>query len=124
MRFARFNPTIGLIKEDTLICFGGTEEYESFLNFEGFSLKIDDKSQEVNIFSALDAIEIGSYRLILREDSKVTYRRLHDLLEKQGLINEEKLSKIEDKSLAEAQNNHLIERLWYTTGKSFVWVPM
>lgn len=87
-------------------------------------MKIDEKSQEVNIFSALDPIETGSYRLILREDSKVTYKRLYDILETQGLINGEKLSKHEDRTVAESQNNHLIERLWYTTGKQFVWVPM
>jgi len=72
----------------------------------------------------LDAIEIGSYRLILREDSKVTYRRLYEALEIQGIINESKLSKHQDKTVADAQNNQLIERLWYTTGKPFVWVPM
>ena len=76
----------------------------------------------MSVYSPLDEINIGSYRLILREDSKVTYKRLYDLLEKQGLISSDKLSKEEDKALAEANNYHLIERLWYTYGKSFVWV--
>jgi N-acetylneuraminic acid mutarotase len=32
MRLPRINPVLGLIKEDTLICFGGLEECHSFLN--------------------------------------------------------------------------------------------
>lgn len=122
MKHARLNPVLGLIKEDTLVCFGGVEECEHFLNIEGFTLKSTEK--DVSIYSPLDEITIGSYRLILREDSKLTYRRLYELLEKQGLLNASKMSKHEDRSIATSYNNHFIEKLWYTTGKSFVWVPI
>lgn len=79
--------------------------------------------KDFSIFSKLDDISIGSYRLILREDAKNTYKRLYNLLEEQGIIHEAKLSKLEDKNLAESHNSHLIERLWYTFGKSMLWVP-
>lgn len=32
MKNARLSPVLGLIKEDTLVCFGGVEECEHFLN--------------------------------------------------------------------------------------------
>lgn len=122
MRLPRLNPVLGLIKEDTVLCFGGLEECHHFLNVEGFTLKTSE--QEVSIYSPLDDVNIGSYRLILREGWKVTYKRLYDLLESQGLISEAKLSTHEDKGIAESHNSHLIERLWYTFGKSFVWVKL
>lgn len=98
MRLPRLNPVLGLIKEDTLLCFGGLEDHQNFLDIEGFTLKVTEN--EVSIYSPLDEINVGSYRLILREDSKVTYKRLYDLLEKQGLLSGAKLSKDEDKSVA------------------------
>ena len=33
MKVPRVNCTLGLIKEDMLLCFGGVEEYQHFLNF-------------------------------------------------------------------------------------------
>jgi hypothetical protein len=55
-------------------------------------LKIGDK--DFSVFSKLDDISIGSYKLILREDSKITYKRLYNLLEEQGILDESKLSKL------------------------------
>jgi hypothetical protein len=46
------------------------------------------------VFSKLDDVTIGSYRLMLREDAKITYKRLYNLLEEQGLINEAKMSNL------------------------------
>lgn len=43
MRLPRINCTLGLIKEDMLLCFGGVEECQHFLNIEGFNLKINEK---------------------------------------------------------------------------------
>ena len=123
MKYPRFGATLGFIKEDAIVCFGGLEEHENlFTTIEGFNLKITE--DEVSVFSNLDEANIGSYRLILREDAKNTYKRLYNLLEEQGIINQAKLSKLEDKNLAESHNSHLIERLWYTFGKKFVWVPL
>lgn len=39
MRLPRINPVLGLIKEDTLLCFGGLDESQHFLNVEGFTIK-------------------------------------------------------------------------------------
>ena len=78
MKSSRINTVLGLIKEDTILCFGGAEEFHDLLDIEGFTLKLDSKSKEMSIFCELDAVSVGSYRLILREDSKVTYRRLYE----------------------------------------------
>jgi len=78
--------------------------------------------KDFSFFSKLDDVTIGSYKLILREDPKTTYKRLYNLLEEQGILNESKLSKLEDKNLAESHNCHLIERLWYTFGKTMLWL--
>lgn len=74
----RNRPTLGFIKEDIILCFGGVQEHKNFLNVEGFMLKIDEKNKSASIFCELDDISIGSYRLILRDDSRVTYRRLYN----------------------------------------------
>jgi hypothetical protein len=95
----RVNPVLGLVKSDILLCFGGVEEYDNFMSVEGFTLKSDEKADgNVNIFSPLDEVSTGSYRLILREDAKVNYKRLYDLLEKQGLIDSSKLNTGDDKA--------------------------
>ena len=41
LRSARRSPTLGMIKEDTLLCFGGVEESRNFLDIEGFTLKVN-----------------------------------------------------------------------------------
>lgn len=41
MRSSRRSPVLGMIKEDTLLCFGGVEECLNFLDIEGFTLKVE-----------------------------------------------------------------------------------
>jgi hypothetical protein len=39
LEYARENCTLGLINEDTLICFGGVNEYEPFLSIDVIKIK-------------------------------------------------------------------------------------
>ena len=39
----RVNPVLGLIKEETLLCFGGLEDHQQFLDIEGFNIKVTEK---------------------------------------------------------------------------------
>jgi hypothetical protein len=88
---------------------------------DGIKLRITEK--EVSLLYVMDEIQAGSYRLSLRENANTAYKRLHDQLEAQGLISPNKLDD-EEKILTSAFNCQLLERLWYSIGKTFVWVPL
>jgi hypothetical protein len=64
---ARCNSTLGLINDDIVVVFGGLKEQESLMYIEAIKLRtIKDFVQPMFVY---EDIELGSYRLMLRESS-------------------------------------------------------
>lgn len=68
-------------------------------------------------------IELGSYRLMLRESSDHVYQKLYEDLEEEEILNKGKLDQ-KDMKLTSNYNSHMLEKMFYTLGKNFVWVPI
>ena len=68
-------------------------------------------------------IELGSYRLMLRESSDHVYQKLYEHLEEEEILNKGKLEQ-KDSKLTSSYNSHMLEKMFYTLGKNFVWVPI
>jgi hypothetical protein len=75
---ARCNSTLGLINDDIVIVFGGLKEHENILSVEAIKLRsIKDFVQPMFVY---EDIELGSYRLMLRESSDHVYAKLFEKL--------------------------------------------
>ena len=122
LEYPRENCVLGLINEDTLVCFGGVQEHEPFLSIDVVKLKQTDN--ELQTLYVNDKIQLGSYRSVTREDSEKLYIRLKDQLKRFGLISEEEQELIKDEGLVTPYNCQLIEKLWFTIGKNYVWLPL
>jgi hypothetical protein len=70
-----------------------------------------------------DDVELGSYRLMLRESAEHAYGKLYGHLEDEEILNKEKLDR-NDIKLTSSYNSHMLEKMHYTIGKNFVWVPI
>lgn len=68
-------------------------------------------------------IELGSYRLMLRESSDHVYAKLYEKLEDEEILNKNKLDP-KDTKLTNNYNSHMIEKMFYAIGKNFVWLPI
>ena len=118
---ARCNGTLGLIDNDTVIVFGGLKEHENILSIEAIKLRtIKDFVQPMFVY---EDIELGSYRLMLRESSDHVYAKLYEKLEDEEILNKNKLDP-KDPKLTNNYNSHMIEKMFYTIGKNFVWLPI
>jgi hypothetical protein len=113
---------LGLINEDTLICFGGVHEHEPFLSID--VIKVKQSENEVQTIYVNDQIQLGSYRSIAREDSERLYARIRDQLKKFGLLSEEERELIKGEVLVTPYNCQVIEKLWFAVGKNYVWLPL
>lgn len=73
---ARCNSALGLINDDIVVVFGGSKEHESLMYIEAIKLRvIKDFVQPMFVY---EDIELGSYRLMLRESSDHVYQKLYD----------------------------------------------
>jgi hypothetical protein len=50
------------------------------------------------------------------------YQNLYEGLEEEEIVNKEKLEQ-KDMKLTSNYNSHMLEKMFYTLGKNFVWVP-
>ncbi len=51
------------------------------------------------------------------------YTKLYERLEEEEILNKEKLDQ-KDIKLTSNYNSHMLEKMYYTIGKNFVWVPI
>jgi hypothetical protein len=61
---------------------------------------------------------------MLRDNAYNSYKRVYDQLVDQGVLSKEKLEDEEEKNITSPFNCQLIEKMGYSVGKTFVWVPM
>jgi hypothetical protein len=97
-------------------------EHEPFLNIDVIKLKPTEK--EVEIIYVNDQIQLGSYRSIAREDSEKFYGRIKEALKRVGLLSEEERELMKEEGLVTPYNCQLLEKLWFSVGKNYVWVPL
>jgi hypothetical protein len=50
------------------------------------------------------------------------YQKLYEELEEEEIVSKSKLEQ-KDMKLTSNYNSHMLEKMFYTLGKSFVWVP-
>ncbi len=87
LEYPRENCVLGLINDETLICFGGSLQHESFLTVDAAKVKIHEN--QLQLIYINDRINLGSYRSITREDSEALYTRIKNQLKGIGLISEQ-----------------------------------
>ena len=99
--------------------FGGLEEHEPMLNLDAVRIKYDklDKGEEATPFFAYDNIEVGSYRLLLRESASSTYEYMMNRLLEQKILSKDKFEEGAEDVIKSEFNIHMIEKMWYGIGK-------
>lgn len=80
MEYARLNAAVCLMDTDNAnekiaLVFGGLEEHEPILSIDGVRIKYEKTQigEEMTPFFVYDDIQVGSYRLLLRESANNTY---------------------------------------------------
>ena len=119
MSTARAGCTLGMIGEDTLLCFGGTPSYENMLRVEAAKLKVT--KDKVEVLFVHDELQLGSYRSVSRSDPNARYQRIAEQLHQLGFKPD---LEEEEGRLVTPNNCHVLEQLWYQLGKATVWVPL
>jgi hypothetical protein len=97
-------------------------EYEPFINIDALKLNLTEK--DVAIMYVNDKIQLGSYKSITREDTERFYTRIKEELKRLGLLSEEERELMKEEGLVNPHNCQLLEKLWFSVGKNYVWVPL
>lgn len=85
----------------------------SLLSIDAVRFKISGK--QIDPFYIEEDINIGSYRLLLRDSNQVSYEYMIDRLLEQGILQKEKL--VNGGDFKDESNMHLVEKMWYGIGK-------
>ena len=99
--------------------FGGLEEHELLLSLDAVRIKYQkgEDGEEAVPFFVYDKIEVGSYRLLLRESASSTYEFMMNRLLEQKILTKEKFERETENILKSEFNIHMIEKMWYGIGK-------